>query len=52
MDELIEKVREVIANGCGCHRECEDDPDLEGYCGCRNDAAQCVALAKEHFETK
>lgn len=31
---MIDQAREIIADGCGCHRDCRNT----GYCGCLVDA--------------
>lgn len=46
--KVIEEVRETIAKGCGCLRECEK-PDATGYCGCRNDATTIAYRLQLHF---
>jgi hypothetical protein len=43
---LVEKVKTIIASGCGCDRHCETAPDI--LCGCREEALaaiRCVAEA-------
>ena len=42
--ELIEGVKNIIANGCGCDRYCESLPD---DCGCLNDAKHIIFLVAE-----
>ena len=40
--EMVETAREIIAVGCGCHRDCEEHKMEE--CGCRDEAKQIIAL--------
>lgn len=47
-DKLIEECREVIANGFGCHRDCEH---WGSHCGCREDAKKVIAKARAHDAT-
>lgn len=42
-EEMREKVKELIASGCGCDRMCIHTKD---YCGCQNDADAAIALAR------
>ncbi len=41
-NNLIEQAREIITNGCGCDKGCDEIG--RDICGCRNDAAAIVAL--------
>lgn len=41
--EVVARAKEIIANGCGCDRDCERNG--EGYCGCLSDAQSVLALA-------
>lgn len=41
--EVVAGAKEIIANGCGCDRDCERNG--EGYCGCLSDAQSVLALA-------
>ncbi len=41
--EVMARAKEIIANGCGCDRDCERNG--EGYCGCLSDAQSVLALA-------
>ena len=40
--ELVAAAKEIIAVGCGCHRECEQ----EDFCGCEDEARQIVDLVR------
>lgn len=42
----VERGREIIANGCGCHRDC-DGPESDGYCGCRLESKAAILALKE-----
>lgn len=42
--ELIEKAKNIIADGCGCDRACEADD----YCGCHDDAEKIIALVRQN----
>lgn len=43
-DELREKIKELIAQGCGCDRYCKKNPE---DCGCARDADAAIALARD-----
>lgn len=43
-NEMLKQATEIIADGCGCHRECEQ---LAGSpCGCEKDAEKIIALVR------
>lgn len=42
--ELVNEAKEIIANDCGCHRECEN----EDYCGCEDEARQIIDLVRKN----
>ena len=42
--ELVAAAKEIIAVGCGCHRECEK----EDYCSCEDEARQIVDLVRSN----
>lgn len=37
-------MKEIIAVGCGCHRECEG----EDFCGCEDEARKIIRLVREN----
>lgn len=41
---LEDAVRDIIARGCGCHRECQALVGPEVYCGCEVDAVEIIEL--------
>jgi hypothetical protein len=43
--DLRERVKETIANGCGCDRYCERP--FGDVCGCKTDADAAIALVLE-----
>lgn len=42
-EEMREKVKELIAQGCGCHRYCQKNPN---DCGCARDADAALAIIR------
>lgn len=42
-DELRGKIKELIAQGCGCDRYCKKHPE---DCGCAKDADAAIALIR------
>lgn len=47
---LLEQAKEIIAEGCGCHRECEQLTRSEDwYCGCEKDAEKIIALVRAEY---
>lgn len=42
--ELENAAKEIIAVGCGCHRECEG----EDFCGCEDEARKIIRLVREN----
>ena len=45
-DDLLDVATQVIANGCGCDRQCEALVGADVYCGCRVDATTVLGLAR------
>ena len=43
MSDLRERIKELIASGCGCDRMCIHTKD---DCGCQNDADAAIALVR------
>lgn len=41
---LEDAVRDIIARGCGCHRECQALVGPAVYCGCEVDAVEIIEL--------
>lgn len=50
MSDLLDTMRDIIANGCGCDRNCEELVGPDVYCGCRRDAEKVLRLVKEKIE--
>lgn len=44
--EILAQAKEIIADGCGCHRECEGLTGADVYCGCEKDAEKIIALVR------
>ena len=42
--ELVAAAKEIIADGCGCDRACEQDD----YCGCEGDAQKVIDLVRKN----
>lgn len=51
MDSILERAKEVIANGCGCDRGCTELVGPDFYCGCLNDARTILDMAMDATES-
>lgn len=45
---IIEEIRETVADGSGCYRECEK-PASTGWCSCRNEAEVIINRLRGYF---
>lgn len=50
MSDLLDKMSDIIAAGCGCDRHCEELTGADVYCGCRADAEKILVLVKDKIE--
>jgi hypothetical protein len=41
---ILGQAKEIIANGCGCDRMCDELVGADVYCGCEEDAKKVLAL--------
>lgn len=48
--ELIDQAKEIVAEGCGCDRSCEELRGPDVYCGCQKDAEKIIALVRANAE--
>jgi hypothetical protein len=48
MDSLEDEVKEIIANGCGCDRKCQELVGPDVFCGCMEDASKIIDVVVMH----
>ncbi len=46
--ELIDAAKEIIAAGCSCDRQCEN----EDFCGCADEAEQIIRLVRQNDDPR
>ncbi len=46
-ERAVAEIKELIADGCGCDRQCEQLVGADVYCGCEKDARKSITVYEQ-----